>query len=152
MLKRLIFTAVSISVLLVAAPSSFSNINLKDVTCEAYMFKNEDSRHPVFEFSPHDKVFIRVKFKNLKQGLYTLHTDWYNPLGKLQEKSSFQFTQRRQASFSAQSWIQLKRAGFMKRVFSVSNSGGYNVKFFGEWRVVIYLNGEEMVTHRFKMI
>ena len=151
-MKRFIFFVVGLTVLLIAAPSSFSNINLKDVTCEAFMFRNEDSRNPVFEFSPQDKVVIRVRFKNLKQGHYTLHTDWYNPLGKIQEKSSFRFTQQRQASFSAQSWIQLKSAGFMKRMFSVSNSGGYNVKFFGEWRVVIYLNGEEMTTQQFKVI
>jgi hypothetical protein len=150
--RKLICLAVSLILVMVAAPSSFSNINLQDVTCEAFMFKNEESLSPVSEFTPRDKVVIRIKFKDLKPGHYTVHTDWYNPLGKLQEKSAFSFQQKRQASFSAQSWIQLKRAGFMKRLFTVSNSGGYNMKFYGEWRVVVYLNGEEMVAQKFKVI
>jgi hypothetical protein len=67
-------------------------------------------------------------------------------LGRLQEKSAFKHAQQRQGSFTAQSWIELQRAGFMKRLFSVSNSGGYNVVFYGQWRVVVSLNGEKMVS------
>lgn len=123
------------------------------IECDVVLGKKgvfgENSRE---SFAPKEKIFARIKIKDLQPGQYSFHTEWINPLGELQDESAFSFEHHRQEDFRAQSWMRLIRAGFFKRLASVSKASGYSAEFFGRWQVVFYLNGEKIASRHFDIL
>jgi len=115
---------------------------------EVFMYKNEEVNNPTSVFSPSDKIFIQIKFFGLK-GDCILDTYWYNPSGKLQETTSHRFILHEKSSYTAWSWLALKKMGHLSRILSATE---YSIEFYGRWRVEAYLNGERIVTKYFEAL
>ena len=116
-----------------------------------YMYKNQESTRSATVFSPHDQIFVYIRFINLPKGEYTFHADWYNSFGEQQESSRHTFSLPEAADYAVESWLEMKRAGFLNRLFSVSETTGYNLKFYGKWKVIIFLNGEQVAVSPFEV-
>ncbi|MBW1696529.1 MAG: hypothetical protein JRH18_08235 [Deltaproteobacteria bacterium] len=119
--------------------------------CEVFMYKNEVVHVPVGVFSPQDKIVVRIKVKQIPRGFYTFHADWYNPKGDLQNQCSYRFSLQKTKNKVLESYLVIKKASALKRLFSISESSGYNIKFYGRWKVKLYLNGEEIACTIFKV-
>ena len=126
-------------------------ITADPVKYRLYMYKNQESTQSTTVFSPHDQIFIFIRFINLPKGEYTFHADWYNSFGELQESSRYAFSLAEPSDHSVESWLEIKQAGFLNRLFSVSETTGYNLKFYGQWQVKIFLNGEEIAVSPFEI-
>jgi hypothetical protein len=113
------------------------------------MYKNEDIHAPTNQFSPQDKIAVRIKIKNLPKGSYTFHADWYNAFGDLQDKSRCRFTVRKQSNKVLESSLEIREASPLKKLFSASEGTGYHIKFYGKWQVKLFLNGEEIACKAF---
>ena len=121
------------------------------IDCRAFMYKNLNGRQPAEVFSPHEEIIVHVKFIQLPKGDYTFQADWFNSYGELQESSSFSFSLEKPSIYAVESWLEMKRAGFFKRLFSASETTGFNVKFYGRWEVKLFLNGEEVASKFFEV-
>ncbi len=122
-----------------------------NITYDVFMYKNDDTGSPAIQFSPHDRIVIRVKFKNLKKGSYTFQADWYNATGEFQDTSSSYFTIQKTTNVVSESQLELMRAGAFRRLFSTSETTGYHIKFYGLWRVKIFLNGNKIIIKEFEI-
>ena len=111
---------------------------------EVFMYKDEDPSVPTTEFSPADRIFVRIILKNLPRGDYTFHADWYNALGDLQDSSRYRFTILKKTAEIIESQLKITEASPLRRLFSASEATGYHIKFYGKWHVKLYLNGEEL--------
>lgn len=149
---QLRYGLVAILLLLAAAsPLSAVDAPADERVIRAFLFRNEAASERVEGFAPHEKINVALDIRPLPSGDYTLHTEWYNPLGDLQEKTSYRFSHSETGPFSARSWLTLKRAGFVEKLFSVSYTSGYHVKFFGTWTVKLFLNGDEIADLKFEV-
>ena len=119
--------------------------------CDAFMYRNKDAGNPTIQFSPHDRIVIRVKFKDLQKGSYTFQADWYNPSGEFQDTSSSYFTIQKMSDVVSESELELLRAGALHRMFSTAESTGYHIKFYGLWKVNVFLNGNKIITKEFEI-
>jgi hypothetical protein len=117
----------------------------------AYLYKNDVFNRPLVVFSPYDKIVLSVKFLRLPAGNYSFEAEWYNAFEELQEKAQFSFFLEETGDYALESWLRIKRAGWMRRLTSVSETSGFHVKFFGTWRVDIFLNGEKVAERSFKV-
>ena len=106
-----------------------------NVVCDAFMYRNKDVHNPTTQFSPRDRIVVRVKFKNLQKGSYTFQADWYNPAGEFQDTSSSYYTIQKTTDVLSESQLELMRAGALRRLFSTSETKGYHIKFYGMWEV-----------------
>ena len=124
---------------------------LEKINCRAFMFKNQDGRQPAEVFSPQDEIIVHVKFVQLPKGDYTFQAEWYNSFGEMQDSSTYHFSLQTPSNYAVESWLEINRAGFLKRLFSASETTGYSVKFYGKWQVKLYLNGEEVASKMFEV-
>jgi hypothetical protein len=122
-----------------------------NILCDSFMYKNEAVDHPTTQFSPRDRIVVRVKFKDLQKGSYTFQADWYNPLGEFQDTSSSYFNIEKRSNVVSESQLELMRAGTLRRLFSTSETKGYHIKFYGVWKVKLYLNGEKFIIKEFEI-
>ena len=122
-----------------------------NIVCDSYMYKNEAVGHPTTQFSPRDRIVVRVKFKDLQEGSYTFQADWYNPSGEFQDTSSSYFNIEKRSSVVSESQLELMRAGTLRRLFSISETKGYHIKFHGVWKVKLFLNGEKFIIKEFEI-
>ena len=116
-----------------------------------FMYKNGDGNVPGIRFSPHDKIVVHIEFVRLPRGEYTFQADWYNAFGELQDSSRHTFSLQEPSDYAVESWLKITRAGFLTRLFSASETTGYSVKFYGKWRVRLFLNGEEVAGRYFEV-
>ena len=142
--------AVAIFSLLVFGMISPERVN-GYIVCDSYMYKNEEVGKSTTTFSPRDRIVVRVKFKDLQKGSYTFQADWYNPSGEFQDTSSSYFNIEKTANVVSESQLELMRAGTLRRLFSISETKGYHIKFHGVWKVKLFLNGEEFVIKEFEI-
>lgn len=122
-----------------------------NITCDSFMYRNEDVDKPTTQFTPHDRIVIRVKFKDLQKGSYTFQADWYNPSGGFQDTSSSYFTIQKTTNVVSESQLELMRAGALRRMFSTSETTGYHIKFYGLWEVKVFLNGNKIIIKEFEI-
>ncbi len=94
-------------------------------------------------YSIDEQVKLEVWLSALKAGDYSYQVDWYNPKNELQDSSlqKFEVGPNEGNDLILTSILELTAASPMKRIFSLSESTGYNVKFYGEWKVKTFLNG-----------
>lgn len=119
--------------------------------CRVYMYKNDDRGQLTDIFSTHDKIHVHVDFDSLSKGPYAFQAEWYNAFGELQDTSHFAFSLPDGGHYAVESWLKISKAGFLTRLFSASETTGYNVKFYGKWQIRIYLNGDEMALKTFEV-
>ena len=117
----------------------------------AYMYKNDNRGTPVTRFSPTDAIGLLVIFKDLEDGHYTFHADWYNAAGKLQETSRYRFTKQPDRTEVIDAQLDIIKASPLKRLFSSTETTGYHMKFYGKWRVKLFLNGKEVNSKDFEV-
>ena len=122
-----------------------------DIVCDSIMYRNKDVGNPTTQFSALDRIVIRVKFKDLQKGSYTFQADWYNPSGEFQDTSSSYFTIQKTSNVVSESQLELMRAGALRRMFSTSETTGYHIKFYGVWKVKLFLNGEKFIIKDFEI-
>jgi hypothetical protein len=132
-------------------PLSMAGQISESIRPDVFMYRNGDSHTPVSLFSPQDKIVVRVKLKQIPEGSYTFHADWYNAKGDLQEKNSYQFSTQTETNKMIESSLEIKKASPLKRLFSASEATGYNIKFYGKWEVKLYLNGEKIACKEFEV-
>ena len=117
----------------------------------AYMYKNDNRSTPVTRFSPTDTIGLRVIFNDLEEGHYTFHADWYNASGKLQETSRYRFTKQPGRVEIIDAQLEIIKASPLRRLFSSTEATGYHMKFYGNWRVKLFLNGKEVTKKKFEV-
>jgi hypothetical protein len=122
-----------------------------DIVCDSFMYRNKDVDNPVTQFSALDRIVIQVKFKSLQKGSYTFQADWYNPSGEFQDTSSSYFTIQKTSNVVSESELELMKAGAIRRMFSTSENTGYHIKFYGVWKVKVFLNGEKFIIKDFEI-
>ena len=115
----------------------------------AYMYKHDHRHVPVTHFSPADTIGMRLTLKDLAKGAYTLHVDWHNASGELQETNRYRFNKQTEATEVFEVQLDIIKASPLRRLFSVSEATGYHMKFYGKWQVVIFLNGERVLDNHF---
>ena len=118
---------------------------------DSFMYRNKEVDNPITQFSPHDRIVIQVKFKDLQKGSYTFQADWYNPSGEFQDTSSSYFTIQNTTTVVSESQLELMRAGALRRMFSMSETTGYHIKFYGVWTVNVFLNGNKVIIKEFEI-
>jgi hypothetical protein len=123
----------------------------KENRVHAYLYKDDAFNKPLVVFSPYDKIVLSVKFLRLPAGNYRFEADWYNAFGELQEESRFSFSLQALGDYALESWLRMRQAGIMRRLTSVSETSGFHVKFYGTWRVAIFLNGEKVTERTFQV-
>ncbi len=126
-------------------------IGRSNIACDVYMYKNDDTSSPATQFSPRDRIIVRVKFLHLSKGSYTFQADWYNAFGKLQDTSSSYFTIEKTTDVYSESQLEIIRASALRRLFSTSETTGYNITFYGLWKVKIFLNGNKIAIKEFEV-
>lgn len=117
----------------------------------AYMYKNDHPGIPVTQFSPTDTIGVRVILKDLPPGLHTLHTDWYNAAGKLQDTNRYRFEKQTDRIEAIDTQLEIIKASPLRRLFSVSEATGYHMAFYGRWQVKFSLDGEEIIRKDFEV-
>jgi len=122
-----------------------------NIVCDSFMYRNKDVGNPTTQFSAHDRIVIRVKFRDLQKGSYTFQADWYNPFGEFQDTSSSYFTIQKTTNVVSESQLDLMRAGALRRMFTTSETTGYHIKFYGVWKVKLFLNGNKIITREFEI-
>lgn len=128
---------------LTAAPAGVAAGEMEDRNrLHAYLYRNDAFNQPRVLFSPYDRIVLSVKFVDLPAGPYRFQADWFNAFGELQESATFSFFLETPGDYALESWLKMKRAGMMRQLTSVSEISGFHVKFYGKWRVEIFLNGE----------
>lgn len=116
-----------------------------------YMYKDPENRKPTTLFSPYDRIVVHIQFLDLPAGEYVFHADWFNTVGELQDSSRYRFVLKERDNMTVETFLEMKRAGFLHRLFSASETTGYSVKFYGQWHVSIYLNGAEVADEAFEV-
>jgi len=116
-----------------------------------YMYKNDNRGIPVTRFSPTDTIGLLVIFKDLEEGHYTFHADWYNAAEKLQETSRYRFTKQPGQTEVIDAQLNIIKASPLKRLFSSTETTGFHMKFYGKWRVKLFLNGKEVTSKDFEV-
>ena len=117
----------------------------------AYMYKNDNRSIPVTRFSPTDTIGLLVIFNDLEEGHYTFHADWYNASGKLQETSRYRFTKQPGRAEIIDAQLEIIKASPLRRLFSSTETTGYHMKFYGKWRVKLFLNGKAVTGKDFEV-
>jgi hypothetical protein len=141
-----------LSISLLAAPVAAGGSKLEEENrVHAYLYKNDAFTQPLVVFSPYDKIVLSVKFLRLPAGKYRFEADWHNAFGELQEQSRFSFSLEATGDYALESWLRMRQAGMMRRLTSVSETSGFHVKFYGTWRVDIFLNGEKVTERTFEV-
>jgi len=117
----------------------------------AYMYKNDNRSTPVTRFSPADTIGLCLVLKDLPEGDYAFHADWYNADGKLQETSRHRFTKQPGRAEIIAAELKMIKASPIRRMFSTTETTGYHMKFYGKWRVKLFLNGKEIAGKNFEV-
>lgn len=115
----------------------------------AYMYKNDHRNVPVGRFSPNDAIGVLLTLKDLSKGDYTLHVDWYDASGKLQDSDRHRFTEPDPRTEVFEAELKIIKASPLRRLFSASEATGYHMRFYGKWQVKIFLNGEKVISKDF---
>lgn len=111
------------------------------------MYNDKTFIHETYHFTPFDREYVTVDFSHLHPGSYCLVTDWKTPWGSLEHQSSHTFViQKPTPSYRVFSWLHLWKNGPFKRMVS---GEGFKKEFYGDWEVIMYLNGAEVVRHKF---
>ena len=105
----------------------------------------------VTHFSPDDRICLYIDFHGIPRGEYFFQADWYNPFGELQDSSSHAFTLKAESDYAVEASLEISRAGFLSRLFSASETTGYHAKFYGEWQVRLFLNGNRVAEKTFEI-
>ncbi len=122
--------------------ADFSSIQSK-------MYRDESFTEETYLFTPFDKIYITVDFRNLNPGSYHLTTDWKTPWGSLEHQSIHSFTIKKLTpSYRVFSWLHLWKNGQFKRMTSGEE---FKKEFHGAWQVILYLNGKQVAKHRFNV-
>ena len=100
-------------------------------------------------FSPYDDILIQLNLYELPKGDYAYSVNWYNPFGELEDTSSYYFSLPQKASYSCWSKLDLEEAGTLTRLFSVSETTGFNIKYYGRWQVKLFINGDKIYQQEF---
>ncbi|MBC8248001.1 MAG: hypothetical protein H8E81_10480 [Deltaproteobacteria bacterium] len=146
--KQIIAAVVLLTTGLILPGGASGNIN---IVCDSFMYRNKDVDTPITQFSALDRIVIQVKFKGLQKGSYTFQADWYNPSGEFQDTSSAYFTIQKTSNVVSESELELMKAGSLRRMFSTSETLGYHIKFYGVWKVKLFLNGEKLIIKEFEI-
>lgn len=117
----------------------------------AYMYKNDNRNVPITHFSPSDTIGVRLTLEDLPEGQYTLHADWYNAAGELQETSRYRFTKQPGQTEVIDAQLNIIKASPLRRLFSSTETTGYHMKFYGKWRVKLFLNGKAVASKDFEV-
>jgi hypothetical protein len=117
----------------------------------AYMYKNDNRGIPVTRFSPTDTIGVCQVLNDLAGGDYAFHADWYNAVGKLQETSRYRFTKQAGRAEIIDAQLEIIKASPVRRMFSTTEATGFHMKFYGKWRVKLFLNGKEIDTKIFEV-
>ena len=115
----------------------------------AYMYNTENRSVPMQRFSPSDTIGVRLTLKDLPQGDYTLHVDWYDASGKLQDSNRHRFVKQGTRSEVFEAELKIIKASPLRRLFSASETTGYHMRFYGKWQVRVFLNGEKIISKDF---
>ena len=102
-----------------------------------------------YNFSPYETFYAVFDFFRLQAGEYTLTTDWITPTGELERQSHYRFRLNNfYPVYRVYFWLQLKARSHLQQLVG---GGEFQEKFFGEWRVVVYLNGEPAGEQKFRV-
>jgi hypothetical protein len=144
--RKILIITINLLTIIIFISFNDGQCDQKKYNCKISMYKKGEINNPSTIFSPYDKIFIDVHLHQLPIGQYTLNTLWYNPSGELQENTLFDFNIMNKSNFRILSWLKLHKASPARRLFFGSN---YNIKFFGNWHVELYLNGDKICTRYF---
>jgi len=142
-LKRIVLV---VSVLFVVA--GISTAGNSPYTCKGFLYKDRKSREPIEDFSQTDTIYFSLKFDKLPKGNYSVLVEWINPLKQTQETNKRAVAQTETSDVRLRFWLKFHKAGFFRKLISPVDATGYDVKFYGMWQAVAYLNGEE-ITRKF---
>lgn len=114
--------------------------------CEGATFKDSEFTKPATDFSPYEKVFLRIICKGLPAGTYAITSDWKNSQNEIYRQNRHEFTLNQQSDYMTFSWIKLIRKGPLKRTFTGQD---FSAMSYGEWTVRAYLKGEQISNNSF---
>ena len=107
-------------------------------------FVNEQSK-----FHPSDKIYVSLVFPTLKAGQYNIVTHWKAPWGIVARKivrkiELYEDTKDYRVHF----WFQLVENSALTKMFTGAD---YQSRVYGNWKVLLYVNEEHIVTKSFVM-
>jgi hypothetical protein len=121
-------------------------------TVTAYTYRGDDASRPVIRFAPHDPISLRVRIKQLPAGEYALLAEWSTPLREMAEATAHTIECfQAEGDLAADFAFSLVRSGFWARMLTRTDAQGFDVRYYGNWRVRVYLDGEEIVYKDFEI-
>ena len=132
---------------IIFAPHSIAVGERKNVNYSVVMQSNLESGIPKENFSCEDKIFLYFTWFGL-QGSHYLSSFWYNPRGRVQETTEYNFSVKNERESNTWLWLKLRKGkgkgfDFIDRV---------SLDFTGEWLVEIFLDGDFLERKKFTVI
>ncbi len=100
-------------------------------------------------FSPHEKIYIYVKFSELPPGEYNFNTAWLKYNGEVELYKSSKLKIDYATDYIYYSWFELTPKGTLKRMVS---GGEYDFEQRGNRVVTVELNGEQLCKCEFEIL
>jgi len=119
----------------------------KNVNYSVVMKSNLESGIQKENFSCEDKIFLYFTWFDL-QGSHSLNSFWYNPRGRVQETTEYNFSVKNEREFNTWQWLKLSKGKEKGFVFADRVS----LDFTGEWLVEIFLDGDFLERKNFTVI
>ena len=117
------------------------------VSVHSGLYKEKTFTEATAVFTPYEKIYLLVAFRQLQAGKYTLTTDWLTPWGELEHQTNYSFEiNELTPSWKVYSWLSLRRNGPVKRLLTGDE---FNKEFYGTWTVRLFLNGRQIQTQSF---
>ena len=134
-----LFIIIQLIFILFSSPiwSADDNISQRNNNCELSMYRNQEKGNYTTLFSPRDIINVEIRLLQLKKGDYALIIELYNSFGELQEKNSFDLRIPKKSDYTVISYLKFHKASPLTKLFKVSESTGYHIKFYGSWNNVI---------------
>ena len=111
------------------------------------LYKDKTFAEAITVFTPYEKIYLLVEFRQLQPGKFTLTTDWLTPWGELEHQSNYSFEITKfTPSWKVCSWLNLWKNGPVKHLLTGED---FKKEFYGTWTVRLFLNGKQIHSQSF---
>lgn len=117
-----------------------------------FMTKDLNERSHIEVFDCRDTIYIYVTWQDIDKGNHTLTAFWFNPKGKQQEATMYEFyVPQKRSDINSWLWLKLHGATGSKLARAFNPQIGYE-KFIGKWKVKLYLDNNYLTKRDFVVL
>ena len=119
------------------------------VDCTVSTYNSVEFKKPQIQFSPYEKIFVKILCTGLEAGEYSMHANWIHKKRGMIRSDKRTFRMDISGERFVFFWFKLSQKGPLSSLLTNKDFNGEN---FGAWLVEIYLNNTLVGSSEFQIL